>query len=197
MRIRQAYHNNHFPEIIILLSALVVGAGGCAMPPPGGTVSIPGAPPKAVNIILTSGLKHRPFTPEELARPGTQDILAQCERQGGSRCRETGEPVDSRTQFVRGQDDKVIAVLNLGGVQLGRDYDVEWRLFNPDGELQARITHGLHVPSAADPNIPLIYVFTFTPVDPATWQLGQWRLMISVNGQKEADRSFTVVEATS
>ena len=72
------------------------------------------SPPRMVTIELASGTKSTPYSPEELADPGIQSVIAECERQGGLNCQERTGPGNARTQFVQGQDDEVITHVTLG-----------------------------------------------------------------------------------
>ena len=119
----------------------------CAEMPPNRVVSTPGAPPQSISVQLGSQVKYEPYTPEELSDPAMQAIIAQCEKQGGVHCRERTELANSRTKFVRTQDDMLIAMVNLGGVERDRDYAIRLRLFDPDGNMRLRTIFSQHIPS--------------------------------------------------
>ena len=158
----------------------------CTTLPPSQTVAVPGASPRMLHIQLTSGLKWTPYSPQELADPLIQRAIAQCERAGIEHCREQPEPIDARTQFVQGQDKQGLIVVALQGLEPARTYEVQWRLFTPEGQLQARM--------AMPPNIastPLV-VYWFT-INPSALLVGRWRVEIVVNGRMEAERFFEIV----
>jgi hypothetical protein len=147
-----------------------------------------------VKIVLTSRVTYEPFSPEFLANPIVQSLVAECQRKGEAHCGERLVPADSRTEFVRTQDKRIVSFVELGGVEPGRAYEVRFRLFDPAGNLRERATFSLHVPSSFPPNATLIYEYSWAPQDPATWQLGRWRLEIAVNGQVESEGTFEVVD---
>jgi hypothetical protein len=121
--------------IVLCLFALVTA---CAELSPAQRPRNPGAPPRNLSVELTSRIEYTPKSAGQLADPESQAIIAQCERMGMEHCRENGEPVDSRSIFLRRQHDQVITVVKMGGLDPDRDYDVRFRLFDPDGSLRAR-----------------------------------------------------------
>jgi hypothetical protein len=166
----------------------------CAEMPPSRVASIPGAPPQNISLELASQAEHTPLPPEVLSDPVIQPVIAQCEQQGGMHCRESTGPANSRTKFVRTQDDKLIAFVKLGGLEWNRDYAVRFRLFDPDGNMRSRSIFSQHIPSAFPPDGTLDFAFFWTAPDPIAWQLGKWRVEIAVNGQVEVERTFLVVD---
>jgi hypothetical protein len=168
----------------------------CAELSPSRGGSAPGAPPQRVAIELTSQVQYTPLPPEVLGRPGVQAAIAQCEHQGWERCREFKKPADSRTYFVRTQDEQVFVFVKLGGLEPDRAYEVRFRLFDPEGNMRMRVSTPFHIPSGALPDFNLDFVFQWGPPDPSTWQLGRWRVEVAVNGQVEGERTFEVVDRT-
>lgn len=166
----------------------------CAEMPPRRVVSTPGSPPKLIYLELASQVEYKPYPPEVLSNPVWQSIFAQCEEQGGKHCREQTVLANTRTKFVRKQDDKLFAFVQLGGVKGNREYTVRFRLFDPDGNLRARANLSQHIPSPFPPDAFANYQFNWTPPHPTAWQLGKWRIEIAVNGQVEVERTFLVVD---
>lgn len=166
----------------------------CAEIPPSRVASIPGASPKFISLELASQAEYKPYSPEVLASPAAQSLIAQCEQQGGGHCREDTVPANSRTKFVRAQDDKLWAFVYIGGLEWNRDYAVRFRLFDPDRNLRARAIAQIHTPSTLPPDFTATFHFSWAPPDPPRWQLGQWRIEIAVNGQVEVERTFLVVD---
>jgi len=167
---------------------------GCAKLPPSGTASIPGSPPRTVEIRLGSRVQHTPYSAEDLASPAIQSIIAECERQGGVNCRETTELTDFQTRFVRTQDDMVVAILILGGLESNRDYTLRYKLFDPNGDMRTRLVYSSHIPPSFPVNGTITAHFNYVPPNPSTWQLGSWRIEIAVNGQVVGERTFEVVD---
>jgi hypothetical protein len=168
----------------------------CAALSPGSSTAIPGASPRTVVIQVTSGLQRTPLPPEEvLADPVRQNLIAQCERAGGKRCRESTRAVDARTTFVQGQDHEAIVLVILGGLEPNRLYEVSWRIFDPQGQLQARIASP---PYHAPPDNHSMWSVNFWQTfDPAKLLVGRWRVEIAINGRVESERFFEVVPPTS
>ena len=166
----------------------------CAKLPPSGTAFIPGSPPRTVEIRLGSRVQHTPYSPEDLANPAIQSIIAECERQGGVNCREYTELANFQTRFVRTQDDRVVTILILGGLESNRDYTVRYKLFDPKDGMRARLVYSCHIPPSFPVNETITVHFNYVPPNPSTWQLGSWRIEIAVNGQVEGERTFEVVD---
>ena len=82
-------------------------------------------------------------------------------------------PANTRTMFVRTQDEKVRAIIVLGGIDPDRDYEIRFRLFDPDGNMRVRGTVPYHTHLEHPPNFTLTAAFNWAPIDPATWQLGR------------------------
>ena len=157
----------------------------------------PGPQPQGVTVVLTSGLKYEPLSPEQLADPNTQAIIKQCEELGSLRCKETWQEIDNRNQFSRDEHEAVYTAIHFYGLRGNRTYTIVYRLYGPNDELQERYTIPMHMP----PSWPLAerrsIFFVWFPVDPAIWPLGRWRVEVFVNGQLETERSFEVVEYRS
>jgi len=168
----------------------------CAEMPPSRVVSIPGAPPQNIAIKLASQIEYKPISPEVLDNPAVQSLIAQCEQKGGEHCREETGPANSRTKFVRTQDDTVWAFVYIGGLERDRDYTVRIRLFDPERNMRQRMITSMHTPTVLPPDFTVNFYFSWAPPDPATWQLGKWRIEIAVNGQVEIERTFHVVDQT-
>jgi len=166
---------------------------GCAELPPSGTVSVPGSPPRTVVILLGSQIQRVPYSPEELADPAIQSIIAECERQGATHCRQPTELANVRTKFDRAQDDMVAGVVILGGLESNRDYTVRFKLFDPNGDTRMRATISVHIPPSFPAQGTIQPNFCWVPPDPSTWQLGSWRVEVAVNGEVEGERTFEVV----
>lgn len=111
----------------------------CAEIPPSSVASIPGAPPQRIGVELGSQVEHKPYSPNELANPAVQSLIAQCEQPGGEHCLEDTVPANSRTKFVRTSDDKVCLFVSLGGLGRDRDYAVRLHLFEPEGKMRTDI----------------------------------------------------------
>ena len=152
-----------------------------------------GPQPRGVTVVLTSDLKFEPLSSEELADPNVQAIINQCEELGGSHCNEIWEEIDNRNQFSRDKHENVYTVVHLSGLHANRTYTIEYRLYNPRDELQERHTVPLHMPPSWTLSDTQSTYFVWSPVDPAAWPLGRWRVEIFVNGQLETERSFDVV----
>ena len=114
-------------RIILLVLAVAVIFTACAEMPPSRVVSIPGAPPRNISLVMASQAEYKPYSPEDLANPVIQSTIAQCEQLGWKHCRETTVSANSRTKFVRTQDDKLWAFVNLGGLEGDRDYAIRFR----------------------------------------------------------------------
>jgi len=157
-------------------------------------VSIPGAPPQSIGLELASQVEYKPYPPEVVKNPAVQWLIAQCEQQGGGHCREDTVPANSRTKFVRTQEDTVWAFVSLGGLESERDYAVRLCLFDPEGNMRWRMIFSMHTPRVLPPNFTVTVNYSWSPPDPAAWQLGKWRIEITVNGQVETERTFQVVD---
>ena len=181
-------------RIIILLLVVAVIFTACAEMPPSRVISNPGAPPQSISIELASQVEHKSYSPEVLSDPVIQSIIAQCEQQGGEHCREQTVATNTRTKFVRTQDDEFWAFVYLGGLERDRDYAARARLFDPDRNMRAKVICSIHTPSKLPPDFSATFKFHWTPRDPSTWQLGQWRLEIAINGQVVVERTFLVVD---
>ena len=151
-----------------------------------------GAPPRFVEILLTDEMVYEPYPSEALADPTIQAAIAECERQGYEHCREDRVPGASRTKFVREQHTEVIIYLNLGGLEADRDYDAQFRVFDPDGFVRAKISAPFHTPSGFTLDKQLNFGVHWSPENPSTWQLGRWRVEVVINGRVEVERYFDV-----
>src|SRR5262245_38242442 len=92
-----------------MVCSALVWLTACAALPPGRGAGGPGALPQRIAIDLTSRVQYTPYTPEELAKPGVQALIVQCERQGLEHCRDNRTPADSRTALARTQDKELFA----------------------------------------------------------------------------------------
>lgn len=154
-----------------------------------------GASPRSFSIRLASQTRLEPYSQEELANPFVQNAIAQCERQGGGEgCQGRLVPANTRTDFVRTQDKEVFAMVTLGGVEPNRDYEVRFGLFDPDSNLRTRYTIPFHASKELPAEGHVHFNFSWAPTDPNAWQLGRWRIEITVNGKVEGERTFNVVD---
>jgi hypothetical protein len=154
----------------------------------------PGDSPGSVTVFLTSAVDKRPYSAKELAIPAIQEIIEACKKKGLSDCETNDEPVDNRSEFDRAIHGKVMTVVKLSALQANRLYKVDWKLFDPNGQLVSRYSLSLPTSEGWDPSYSLNYQINWTPPDQASWQLGRWRIDIFVNGQLETQRSFNVFE---
>ena len=154
----------------------------------------PGPQPGGVTVVLTSDLIFEPHSPEELADPSLQAIIKQCEEMGSPRCTESWQEVDNRSQFSRDKHENVYTVIHLSGLRRNHTYTIEYRLYDPNAELQARLTIALLMPPSWTLADTQSTYFVWSPIDTANWMLGRWRVELLVNGQLETERSFNVVE---
>ena len=81
----------------------------CAKMLPGWSGPVLGSPLQRVKIVLTSRVVYEPFSPEFLANPVVQSVVAECQRKGEAHCGERLVPADSRTEFVRTQDKRIVS----------------------------------------------------------------------------------------
>ena len=91
-------------------------------------------------VILTSEIEIRPYAKEELALPAVRQFIESCKSQGIESCDLHIAPANNLTTFDRAVHSGVIALVRPSGVDGGRTYTVELRLYNPDGELLGRYT---------------------------------------------------------
>lgn len=181
-------------RIIILVLVVAVIFTACTETPKSKGRSIPGTPPRNITVKLTSQVKYEPFSPEELATPSVQSMIVQCEQLGWKHCREKTVPLNSRTKFVRTQDDKFWIFVYLSGLEEDRDYAIRFRLFDPDRNMRSQASGTIHTNPILPTNFTSIINFSWAPPFPASWQLGQWRAEIAVNGQVMVERTFIVVD---
>ena len=169
-----------------LTSVLIaLGLVACTTPTP---------QPQGVTVILTSGIQTRPYTGEELAIPALQESIIYCEQQGWENCDSSESPVDNRSEFSRTEHSEVNTLVQLSGVKANQSYTVEWKLYNPNGDLFRRYTLQQSTPTHWHSSYTLDYWFNWEPIDQASWQLGRWRIELFVNGVLEVERSYDVVE---
>jgi len=168
----------------------------CTALPPGRGTMVSGGLPQRIAIDLTSRVQYIPYTPEELARPGVQALIVQCERQGWEHCRDNRTPADSRTAFGRTQDKGIFAFVTVGGLEPDRDYEIRFRLFAPEGNMRAQLALPMHAPPDLSPQTNLTFWFQWAPTDPATWLLGRWRVEITINSEVVGQRTFEVMDHT-
>ena len=104
----------------------------CAGVPADRTVSVPGLPSRSVMIELYSQIEYRPYSPEELANPAMQAVIAQCERQGGKHCREKEMPGNPLKKFARNEEFVKWVAENLPKstyVNIMHQYHVAYKAF--------------------------------------------------------------------
>jgi len=170
-----------------LISSLVLlGTVACTVPS--------ASPPQGASVILTSGVESTPYTVEELAIPALKESIENCERQGHARCDIKELPLNDLSEFDRAVHSEVRTLVQLSGVQSNRTYAVEWKLYNPNGDLFRRLTLSQTVSTSWHPSYSLDYWFNWEPIDQASWQLGRWRTEIFVNVVLETERSFEVID---
>ena len=155
----------------------------------------PGRSPLVLEIRVGSRLDIRAYTPEELATPWVQSIVAQCERARLNGCLQSRTVGNDDVKFVRAEARQVAVEVKLRGVELDRDYTVRFRLFDPLGGLRAGAGLTLRSPREYQSGASLTYAFTWTPpTDRSEWPVGRWRIEIAVNDHVEGERFFEVVE---
>ena len=166
----------------------------CAGKQPGSGSLNPGAPPQSVTIITTSAMTHTPNSDKDLAHPVVQSVIAQCEAAGGVHCRADSDPADVRSQFVQGEDKRVITYMELRGLEPERDYEITWRLFDPEGQQVSRTYHVLHIPKGSKPKKAIHFSFPWVLPEAAKWAIGRWRVEVTINGRVEGERTVDIVE---
>ena len=123
------------------------GGAAAREPAPPPVPSAIGAQPGFVEGTLTSGLRSRPFTAEELADPVARSIVEQCERAGGAGCREKDTPETPRRRFVKGVDPRVIALFRLRRLTPGASYEKVCRVLDPFGSVVMTMRSTLTMPA--------------------------------------------------
>lgn len=183
------------PRYQFLMILVLVGVTACASSDGSPTSGSLGSAPSGVTVVLTSDVEKRPFTEEELALPGLWPAIQACQNQQPfGECHLKKSPINNLTIFDRSVHEHVIALISLSGVEAGRTYAVEMRIYNPYGVLFAQTVMFQTISSFRNPAVTQNYWFTWTPKDQATWLLGRWKMSLFVNGGPEIERSFEVVE---
>ncbi len=142
-------------------------------------------------IQLTSGLEYTPTSPEVLANyPVVQAEIAACKSQGGDHCGEIPVPLDTRTKFVQGVDDKAVVLVTLTRLAPDRVHTVRFRVLDSGENMVMRTAYSYHVPSRFPPDGDLNF---HVNIPLTTAQPGQWRVEIAVNDQVIETLSFDVV----
>ena len=152
-----------------------------------------GSSPTMVMVGVGSELRFEPYRPDELAHPIVRDSVARCERLKEPRCGDRIAGIETRTTFALSPDTRVVSLVVLKGLEAGRRYEVRSRLFDPRGDIRARLTLAYDLPPRAPlpEGFDLNVHFDWNLRNP---ELGRWRVEIAVNGNVEGERTFEVVE---
>ena len=150
---------------------------------------------RGVQVVLTSSVESTPYTSEQLALPGVTEFLEQCKRAGPGNCDTVVTPTNNLSEFDRAVHGELYAIVYLMGVSPEKFYTVEWRIFDPNDELNFRYTAPVTIPSNWNSNEAIDFRLQWAPINQETWQLGNWAIEILINGKLETRRSFTVVDS--
>jgi hypothetical protein len=156
-----------------------------------GAVRVPaGSPPQIVMVQLASKMEFTPFSPEQLANPHIQSVIAQCERGGNENCRGINAPANVQTTFVQGVDEKVFVAVVLHRLETNREHRVRYRLLDPKGNLHSRFSIPSYIPAGFPPDESLTF---FAHLDVSKLSVGHWQVEIAVNDQVVEMLPFDVV----
>jgi hypothetical protein len=153
----------------------------------------PGANPRTMSLSVTSEIKFRPYTAEELATPNIQEMIKMCEEMRLSHCRETEEDIQSSTKFERRNTKGIFVSVYLGGVEPDRDYELDCRWINPKNIQVGQMKYRLHIPSKIPDNAFLKSHFYMMTPDPSKVEFGLWRVEVTVNGAMSMEQAFEIL----
>ena len=174
------------------LSGLLASCASTVAPP--STTRPPGVRPRSVTVTLTESVRYEPHSPDKKSEPGMRDVIAECERSRSRHCGDRAIAGETRSRFVRGEDERVHLFVGIRGLEGGRAYELRARWFGPDGGMVARVTDTLYTPVNLHRNV--VYHVRFSAVVnllPA----GLCRVELSIDGEVEAERVFEVVTSAS